>query len=44
MKTLYLLDWLISKHVKVSDVSDSVNFAVGDKVVYINKEDNKKYI
>ncbi|MBP6911263.1 hypothetical protein KBC03_06835 [Patescibacteria group bacterium] len=44
MKTIYVLDWLISKHVAVRDVPDHVNFEVGEKVIYINKEDNKKYI
>lgn len=44
MKTIYLLDWLISKHVAVRDVPDHVHFEVGEKVIYLNKEDNKKYI
>lgn len=44
MKTIYLLDRLISKHVAVRDVPDHVHFEVGEKVIYLNKEDNKKYI
>ena len=44
MKSLYLLDRLISKHVLVHNVPDEVDFAVGEKVVYINNEDNKKYL
>ena len=44
MKTIYLLDWLISKHVAVRDVPDHVHFEVGEKVIYHNKEDNKKYL
>lgn len=44
MQTIYLLDWLISKHVVVRDVPDHVRFEVGEKVIYLNKEDNKKYI
>ena len=44
MKTIYLLDWLISKHVVIRDVPDDVILEVGEKVVYLNKEDNKKYI
>jgi len=44
MQTIYLLDRLISKHVAVRDVPDHVSFGVGEKVIYLNKEDNKKYI
>ncbi len=44
MKTIYLLDWLISKHVVVRDVPDHVHFEVGERVIYVNKEDNKKYL
>ncbi len=44
MKTIYLLDWLISKHVKVKNVPDHISFDVGEKVVYLNPEDNKQYI
>lgn len=44
MQTIYLLDRLISKHVAVRDVPDHLRFEVGEKVIYLNKEDNKKYI
>lgn len=45
MKTIFILDWLINKPIKIN-VNDSIEFKYWDKIIYIDleKDDNKKQI
>lgn len=44
MQTLYLLDRLTPKHIMLSGVDDSISVGVGDRVIYMLPDDNKKYV
>lgn len=44
MANLYLLDWLVPKHIILEWVADNISVAPWDYVVYTLPEDNKQYV